>query len=503
MSKAEKGSVTKISAEKTMSRLWSNVRQRGDLPGFSKVVHAIVDTMRDDSNREFNITRTVLADPALTQKVLRLANSAMYSAFGQDINTVSKAVIVLGTEAIGHLALGLKLIDGLSAAAGENDSARGEMQRAVLAGYLARQFAAAAGSRDAEEAVVCTVLHAIGRMMVAFYLPESWQQIQKRGVEMRLREEAVAAEVLGLGLDEVARLAAKRWGLPASLSDTLHDVSPESAEAPLEHAEWLAAVATLSSRCAEALHEEGDAATARLSVLAADYAGLLGLEAQQALAAVAAGRQNLLEDNAAVAAPSRSSAERQDLQHQGGKPAESVEILTRGVADMRGAAKSASTGQLLTMALEIVYQGLGFSRAVVFLHDRDKGQYNARMCFGDGVQELLSRMAFGDAYQPDVFHAALANDKIVFVENAQAPSFMNKVPQWWKTSLPTVRSFMVVPMVVNRQPIGFIYGDWDLASPAARVEAHEIEQLNELRLLVVHEVEQRRQAEPSWARRML
>jgi HD-like signal output (HDOD) protein len=504
MSKTEKGSVTKIRAEKTMSQLWSNVRQRGDLPGFSKVVHVIVDTMRDDSNREFNMTRTVLADPALTQKVLRLANSAMYSAFGQDINTVSKAVIVLGTEAIGHLALGLKLIDGLSAAAGENDNALEEMERAVLAGHIARHVASVAGSRDAEEAVVCTVLHTIGRMMVAFYLSERWQQIQKRCAEKRVREEAVAADVLGLGLDEIGRLAAKRWGLPTSLADTLRDILPESVGAPLDHVEWLAAVATLSSRCAEAVHKEGAAAAASLSVLASDYADMLGLETQQILAAISAGRQTLLEDNAAAATPARSSAERHDMQqHQGGKPAESVEILTRGVADMRGAAKSASTGQLLTMALEIVYQGLGFSRAVVFLHDRDKGQYNARMCFGDGVQELLSRMAFGDAYQPDVFHASLANDKIVFVENAQAPSFMNKVPQWWKASLPTVRSFMVVPMVVNRQPIGFIYGDWDLASPAARIEAHEIEQLNELRLLMVHEVEQRRQAEPSWARRML
>ena len=121
-----------VSAEKTMELLWLRVRQRGDLPGFSKVISAIVGAMRGDDEGEFNMTRTVLSDPALTQKVLRLANSAMYSVFGQGISTVSKAVIVLGTETIGHLALGLKLVDGLTAASGDSPSARDEMEKAII-----------------------------------------------------------------------------------------------------------------------------------------------------------------------------------------------------------------------------------------------------------------------------------------------------------------------------------------------------------------------------------
>jgi HD-like signal output (HDOD) protein len=494
----------KTTADHTMAQLWSNVRKRGDLPGFSKVVNNIVAAMRGDDDNEFNMTRTVLSDPALTQRVLRLANSAMYSVFGQDINTVSKAVIVLGTEAIGHLALGLKLIESLSGAANESDSTRNEMERAVLSGHIARQVVSSAGSRDTEEAVVCAVLHGIGRMMIAFYLPELWREIQERSAEAGAREELVAQEVLGLGLDEVGRHAAKRWGLPMSLTNTLRDMPAQAVSAPLDHAEWLAAVATLSSRCAEAARGDSSTAEEKLSALAEDYADMLGVEAEQVLQAVAAAQKMQANEESDDAASLHPESERRDVQpNQGGKPADAITILTRGVTDIRGAMKSASAGQLLTMALETVYQGLGFSRAIVFLHDREKAQYRARMCFGGGVQELLSRLTFGDAYQPDVFHAALANDKIVFIENAQEPSFMSKVPRWWKTSLPTVRSFMIMPLVVSRQPIGFIYGDWDLASPEGWIDAHEIAQLNELRLLVVQEVEQRRQIEPAWARRIL
>ena len=91
-------------AEKTLELLWARVRLRGDLPGFAKVVNSIIGAMRGDNDAEFNMTKTVLSDPALTQRVLRLANSAMYSVFGMGINTVSKAVIVLGAGWIGRLA---------------------------------------------------------------------------------------------------------------------------------------------------------------------------------------------------------------------------------------------------------------------------------------------------------------------------------------------------------------------------------------------------------------
>src|SRR5690606_1195873 len=167
-----------LSPEKTLDLLLTRVRQRGDLPGFSKVVSAIVGAMHGENDREFSMTKTVLSDPTLTQRVLRLANSAMYSAFGQGINTVSKAVIVLGTETIGHLALGLKLIDGLSAVLVGTSNTRDEMEKAVLAGQIARQVAASSTRRDTEEAVVCSILHSLGRLMVSFYLPEHWLKVQ-------------------------------------------------------------------------------------------------------------------------------------------------------------------------------------------------------------------------------------------------------------------------------------------------------------------------------------
>lgn len=493
-----------VNAEKTMALLWSRVRQRGDLPGFSKVVTAIIGAMRGDDDREFNMTRTVLQDPALTQKVLRLANSAMYSVFGQGINTVSKAVIVLGTEAIGHLALGLKLIDGLSAASSESANARVEMEKAVLAGHIARQVASSANTRDAEEAVVCSMLHSLGRMMTTFYLPEYWQQVRTRCAETGIDEKLAAQQIFGLGLDDIGRQAAQQWGLPPALVSTLQDMPPKPVGEPLDHNDWLAAVSTLSTHCAVALSTDEHHASGKLAELANSYAEMIGLDSTQVLAAIDTAQKTAATEDSVVVRPARrSESGLAGTAARTGKPADAPTILARGVADIRDALQTASSTQLMSMALETVYQGLGFTRAVVFLRSQERGQYMANMCFGDGVQELMPRLAFSDAYQPDVFHAALANDKMIFVENAQDPAFMSKVPRWWRDAFPVVRSFMVLPLTLNRRAVGFIYGDWDMDKPVSKIEQPEIPPLNELRTLVTRALEQRRQLDPAWARRVL
>jgi HD-like signal output (HDOD) protein len=464
-------------SRKTQELLWKQIKEQGHLPGFSNVVQQIVGAMQSENEREFSMTRTVLSDPALTHRVLRLANSAMYAMFGE-INTVSRAVMVLGTESIGHLALGLKLVDSLATVSSTSVGVRIEMEKAVLAGHIARQVTAQASTRDAEEAVVCSLLHGLGRMVVAFYLPHYWEAIQSLTGEGN--DEAVAVvKVLGMTMVDIGRLIARRWGLPRDLIESLHDVMPQAGE-PLDHAGWLAALSTMSSSCARVLCDKGD--DEGLAAIVDGYADMLGMESETVLAAVAAARE-AARDDPALARPVNSRATPEapasDERRRDATPA-----LVRGVADMRDVISTINTSQLMTMALETIYKGLNLKRAVAFLRNRKDGKYLAGMCFGDDIEHLAPRLVFNDAYQPDVFHAALANDKMVCVKDASDPAFRAKLPRWWKDAFPTVRSFIVLPLTVNRHPVGFIYGDWDDALPVA-LEQSEIAALNELRALVM------------------
>lgn len=165
-------------AQATLTLLWERIRSMGDMHGFGSAIGAILGAMRGEQEPHFSMSRAVLSDPVLTHKVLRLANSGMYAAFGQRIHTVTQAVRVLGPDAIGQLALGLKAIEELAAVEGAAPAAHIEMEKAVLAGMVARQVAGGAARCEPEEAVVCSMLHMLGRMLVSYYLPACWRALQ-------------------------------------------------------------------------------------------------------------------------------------------------------------------------------------------------------------------------------------------------------------------------------------------------------------------------------------
>jgi HD-like signal output (HDOD) protein len=479
-------------ADATLALLWERIRRRGDMPGFTRAINAILASMRGEDERDFSMTQTVLSDPVLTQKVLRLANSGMYSAFGQRVNTVSKAVLVLGTEAIGHLALGLKLIEELGKTTPDSLQAHIEMEKAVLAGMVAQQVASRAQLRDPEEAVVCSILHSLGRMMVTFYLPERWSLLQQATSEGC--EDAAALDQLGLTLEQVGRATAEHWGLPRNLIAGMRRVEPGERGEAFGHDDWLAALGTMSSQCAESLWHGDEKATEQVARLASSFAPMLGIEPDNIVVAIEQARveaaadlsiaplANPPEKRARVAAATR-------LRDAGNK------VLTGGVAEMRDATANATPGQMMSMAIETAYHGLSFTRAFGFLRSRRDGKYSAKIGLGDGAKNLQPNLVFDDTYEPNVFFAALGSDRVIFIENARDPKFASKLPGWWKSALGAARCFVIIPLCTHGEPVGFIYGDWDDRFPSVFLSQTEFSLLNDMRALVVKSVERRQQLE--------
>ena len=472
----------------TLALLWERIRRQGDMPGFTKAISAILASMRGEDDREFSMTQTVLTDPVLTQKVLRLANSSMYSAFGQRINTVSKAVLVLGTEAIGHLALGLKLIEELSKSTPDSAVAHIEMEKAVLAGMVAQQVAASAYTRDAEEAVVCSILHSLGRMMITFYMPERWAELQQHqgGADLAARD------VLGMSLEEIGRATAEHWGLPRNLIAGMRHMEPGERGNGFGHDDWLAALGTMSTQCAESLWHDDDAGADQVRELASSYAAMLGVESDKLLVAIDKAKQAAAAD-LSLAPLAKPAEKRAKALETGRQRAAGNQILQSGVNDMRDAA--ANPGQMMSMALETAFQGLSFTRAFAFVRNRREGRYQAKMGFGEGARALLPQLSFDDSFIPDVFHAALTSDRVVFIENAHDPRFAAKLPLWWRQSLAEARCFVVLPLASHGQPAGFIYGEWDASQPKVTLSPTEFSLLNELRALVAASVERRHPVE--------
>ena len=263
-----------------LDKLWTRMSERGDFPMLSQALRTTVSAMSDDDLDFTALVQVVLSDFGLTQKVLRLANSAMYMAFGGNITTVTRALMVLGMDAVGHLVVGLKLVDHFHQSAPRRIDAKLELNRTLLSGAVARQITERTDLRSAEEAVVCTLMRQIGKLLVAFYLESEWDQLRRKAAADNISDSHACAALLGVSFEEIGMEAADRWRLPETIRAGMRvsdPLAPPDETVP-RHVRWLQAVTNYSTEVADALTAQnmGDGSRETLLVdIANRYSGAL------------------------------------------------------------------------------------------------------------------------------------------------------------------------------------------------------------------------------------
>src|SRR5471032_3494577 len=124
-----------------------------------------------------NLAYYVLSDVALTQKILRLANTPTYrSAGGTAVSTISRAISLLGFDNVKTAALAMLLVDTLSNS-GHAQSVRIELEAALCASLLGRELARLSAYQGAEEASIGALFKNIGPLVIASQEHERFREI--------------------------------------------------------------------------------------------------------------------------------------------------------------------------------------------------------------------------------------------------------------------------------------------------------------------------------------
>ncbi|MDO9635595.1 MAG: HDOD domain-containing protein, partial [Thiobacillus sp.] len=117
MTRNEEGTSRTLTAGAKPSPLEVLMRRMGsdsDFPALSEAIGAINRIASSETEGVNELSNSILRDVALTSKLLRLANVAYYSQVGGgSISTVSRAVVILGFNAVRAIALSLILFENL------------------------------------------------------------------------------------------------------------------------------------------------------------------------------------------------------------------------------------------------------------------------------------------------------------------------------------------------------------------------------------------------------
>lgn len=191
-----------------------------DLPTLPTVVARIVQLVDNPRTNAATLARLISSDPALTARMLKMANSAYYG-FPRRIGTINLAIVVLGFNTVRDLAVSASLVERVSLTHEGNDLLGDFWEHSVSTAVASRMLQRSAHGSTVGEAFVAGLLHDIGRLVVARYLPEEYLRVQEELDKDEQPIWTIEQELLGMDHGGIGGALCKHWNLPEGICDAI------------------------------------------------------------------------------------------------------------------------------------------------------------------------------------------------------------------------------------------------------------------------------------------
>jgi len=293
------------------------------------------------------------------------------------------------------------------------------------------------------------LLHRIGSLLTAFYLPPEWERVQ-RAIAAGRDEEAAARDVLGMSLEELGAFMARQWRLPGSIVRTL--VAEPDADAQADDA-WLYAMTRFSHQSARLLASATEPADSALEALAADFGPVLGLSGADLLDAVATAAEEANAEPALAGAMAR-----RESPATGKDPVPpALSPLRAGIAALRDALDSHGTPREVEYAaLEAAFRGLDLGRVAVLRLDAEGQTYRVDACLCEREPDRLKGLCI-PAGGNDLAHFSLARKRDFYIDNPRDDKIAALLPAW--ISCHGTHPFFLLPITdADEEAMGLLFG---------------------------------------------
>ena len=215
--------------------LESLIEHEVQMSSFSSIYFRIKHVLDSPLSSAQKVAEVISKDTTLTAKLLRLVNSPFYGLTSR-IDSIQRAVSVIGTNELTTLALGISAIKTFATIPGDLANMKTFWFHSIACGVLTSQLAeTCSGTKELkpETAFVGGILHEIGRLIMFKNLPQASIEaiLFSRSNRIPINE----AEQLIFGYDHamIASSLLKKWHLPETLAEALHfQYAPDSSPFP-------------------------------------------------------------------------------------------------------------------------------------------------------------------------------------------------------------------------------------------------------------------------------
>jgi putative nucleotidyltransferase with HDIG domain len=198
------------------------------------VYRKLHQAMQDSGTSFDDFSNIINADPNLSARLLRIANSPFYG-LDSKVETIVHALGIVGIDQLTELALATILINRFEGIDKDLVNMQSFWMHSIGCGLAALILAKKMGEQHVGPFYTASMLHDIGSLMLYKKFPEKAREILTRCKSEGLSLSTVEQEVLGFTHADVGAAVFTQWGLPKNLIAAVqyHHHPSEAKEHPL------------------------------------------------------------------------------------------------------------------------------------------------------------------------------------------------------------------------------------------------------------------------------
>ena len=200
-----------------MTKAQEMVASIQELASLPAVYHQVRGVLDDSDSSITDLSNVVSADAAITARLLHVVNSVYFGLMSR-VDTVSRAVSVLGMQQVHDIVLATSVASMFKGMSPSNMNMTRFWSNSVMRALIARTGAEMVRAGDLERFFVIGLLADLGHLVMYQVEPAQAERAQVNAAESGRPLHELERELLGCDYAEVGGALVEKWHLPPRLS---------------------------------------------------------------------------------------------------------------------------------------------------------------------------------------------------------------------------------------------------------------------------------------------
>ncbi|GGQ13803.1 HDOD domain-containing protein [Shewanella litoralis] len=443
---------------------WTKRISDQEMPALCSTVRDLEKLAKDDVSSLALLGRSVMHDNALTSRILRVANSAIYNKGINQVSTVSRAAVVLGFDTIRNICITAKLLTSLlenkHLSEGVYQRLLKLMAQSFQAAMLARMMMSDRGESLREEVFIASLLYRIGESAFWSMGGDITDNLDRKLalIDNKIDQNSAIRAELGTSFIQLTQGIARSWGLGdvllkslaqpdermpeircIFLADKLAEILSKNTSDPKELQKRLTQAAEMLDVSIEEMTKKVIHCNEMTHKLAIEYGANAIVSYLPEPSRVAAS----IETPVAVAIVRQAD--------QGYQLSKLRQLTQYAVV-------KTDFNQIMQTALEGILTGVGVDRCGVLLLSPSRKLLQPRVMLGDDAEMLKHGFVIELNDSQSVFSQCIEQKRSIWVN---APSSQDCIVQVDDALVEKLSSFgfLIAPLAIGNKVLGLFYAD--------------------------------------------